>query len=126
MSENRSAKKQQVGRPFKKGQSGNPKGRPKGTFSLTTELKKQLAENPSAKEAIIERVLDMAVDGDLDAVKMVWERTDGRPKQEVAATVVTHTPVDLSKLSDEDLDLIHEKLASATLSPDDDDSDSDD
>ena len=34
---------------FKKGQSGNPKGRPKGTTSIANLIKKIGAENISAK-----------------------------------------------------------------------------
>lgn len=63
------------------------------------------------------------------AAAIFWLKTQGGPtwreRTAVEATVVAHTPVDLSKLSDEDLDLIHHKLASATLSTDDD-PDSDD
>jgi hypothetical protein len=37
-----SAKKQQrvIGRPFKKGQSGNPEGRPKGTENFSTKFRR--------------------------------------------------------------------------------------
>jgi hypothetical protein len=125
MSEKTTGKKQRGGRLFKPGQSGNPNGRPKGSVSLTVELRKQLSAKPELKEEIIDKVIELATAGNLDAIKLAWDRIDGRPKQEVAATVVTHTPVDLSKLSDDDLDLIHEKLATA-LTSEDDDSDSDD
>jgi hypothetical protein len=42
------------GKPFKPGQSGNPKGRPPGTLSLVTLLKKALQEegNEQMKNAI--------------------------------------------------------------------------
>jgi len=42
---NKSKKKQPGGRPFKKGQSGNPSGRPKGSKSFKTKLiEEKLAE----------------------------------------------------------------------------------
>ncbi len=35
---------------FKKGESGNPNGRPKGTISITTEIKKKLEQIPKGQK----------------------------------------------------------------------------
>ena len=35
---------------FKPGQSGNPRGRPKGTLNLKTDLQQELAERISVRE----------------------------------------------------------------------------
>ncbi len=72
---------------WKPGQSGNPKGRPKGSFSLVTLLKKKLEQMPGGKnktyaEYFIDRVLNKAIkDGDVSMMRDVLNRVDGMPKQ---------------------------------------------
>jgi len=77
-----------------KGQSGNPKGRPKG-ISITQELRKALEEiEPNTKETwlalTIKRILVKGVvDGDPIILKAIWEFIDGKPTQKIDATVKT-------------------------------------
>ena len=59
-----------MGKPFKPGQSGNPKGRPPGT-GKSAELKKLL--EPSAP-ALVEKVKQMALSGDTTALRLCLER----------------------------------------------------
>lgn len=69
-----------------KGQSGNPGGRPKGSVSLITELKRQLRENPDDAEDIVANLLHMAKQDDdraLRAIAQVFDRIDGTPVQRV-------------------------------------------
>lgn len=64
------------------------------------------------------------------AAAIFFLKTQGGPtwrERTVVEATVAHTPVDLTNLSDEDLDLIHSKLAGALAGVEDgDDSDSDD
>ena len=53
---------------FKKGQSGNPSGRPKKD---TANLKPLLAQHG---ESVLQKVIDAALDGDLTACKLVLDR----------------------------------------------------
>lgn len=78
-------------RPFRKGQSGNPAGRPKAVLSAA--LRKKLEEfDPRADgaqtnaERIAERVVALAVEGNLEAVKICLDRLEGRPRQSVTVT----------------------------------------
>lgn len=57
---------------FQPGQSGNPAGRPKGSSN------KQLAMLRDAVEQVLPLVLQRALDGDVDAQKLILER--GLPK----------------------------------------------
>ena len=83
-----SAQKQQervVGRPWEKGQSGNPAGRPPGSVSITAEIKRKLQEVPEGQqksylELLINRILKQAVvDGNEQMIKQIWSYIDGPP-----------------------------------------------
>jgi hypothetical protein len=69
---------------FSKGSSGNPGGRPKKT--LTILLKHKLDENLIAGdvkttigEYIVDQAIKLACCGDMQAIKWIFERVDGRP-----------------------------------------------
>ena len=57
---------------FKKGQSGNPKGKPKGTRNKATIAAKDLFEQNS--EAITQKIIDLALIGDMTALKLCLDR----------------------------------------------------
>lgn len=65
-------KKKAPAHAWKKGQSGNPKGKPYGTRNKATQMVLGLMEG--AAEEITKAVLDAARGGDLSAAKMVLER----------------------------------------------------
>ena len=71
----------QRGRPFAKGESGNPAGKPKGARHRTTILLETLMEDEA--EAITGAVIDLAKGGDLTAARLVLDRIlpvrKGRP-----------------------------------------------
>ncbi len=77
-----------VGKQFPKGESGNPNGRPKLT-KLTEALRQQIAEiNPDAPEetiaeAIAQTLIKLAIAGDVTAIKEVFDRAEGKPKQAI-------------------------------------------
>ena len=67
---------------FKKGQSGNPKGRPKGSFNLCTIFEKALREKVRIKEkgkhkvarkwdVAMTQLVNRAVGGDLAAIRLI-------------------------------------------------------
>lgn len=74
---------------FKKGQSGNPKGRPKSTL-LSDELRRRLAEvcpdDPEGRtwaEAIADTLIKRAIAGDVKAAKEICDRTEGKARPAV-------------------------------------------
>lgn len=77
--------KKQVGRPFQKGQSGNPAGRPKGSISITTEIKKKLEEMPKGSkktylDLLVATILKKAIeDGNEQIIRHIWSYIDGLP-----------------------------------------------
>lgn len=77
-------------RPWKPGQSGNPKGRPPKRYCLTSLLKEAMAEVcPQDKdkrtwaEVLTEKLLMMARKGDLGAIRLVFEYVEGKPTPRV-------------------------------------------
>ena len=71
---------------FAPGRSGNPKGRPKGSLSITAVIKKKLEEVPEGEkstylELLVEQILQRAIiEGDYQMIKQVWNYVDGTPK----------------------------------------------
>jgi hypothetical protein len=73
---------------WKKGQSGNPKGRPK-RGDTWAEIIRSMSEEVgdggiSKKEAIVSKLLDMALEGDIRAINCVLERVEGKAVAPVA------------------------------------------
>jgi len=57
---------------FPKGQSGNPKGKPKGTRNRTTIIAQDLLEGEA--EALVRKVVQLALEGDLTCLRICIER----------------------------------------------------
>ena len=77
-------------RPWRPGESGNPKGRPPRHECITSLLKEAMDKKcPSDKqkrtwaEVLTEKLLKMARSGDIAALRMIYEYVDGKPKQEI-------------------------------------------
>jgi hypothetical protein len=60
------------GRPFQKGQSGNPKGRPKGSRNKTTLIAQALIDGQA--EALVKKAVQLALEGDLTCLRICLER----------------------------------------------------
>lgn len=76
--------------PFKPGQSGNPKGRPKKGTALTDLLRMKMEMPssdfpgaPTVKDVITTKLIEMANGGDIAAMKYLMDRIDGTPTQVV-------------------------------------------
>jgi hypothetical protein len=60
------------GRPFRKGQSGNPAGRPLGARNAATQLAEALLDGEA--EALARKLVELALDGDTAMLKLAVER----------------------------------------------------
>ena len=96
--------KKQVGRPFQKGQSGNPAGRPKGSVSITTEIKRKLEETPKGQkktylELLVATILKRAIeDGNEQLIRQIWNYVDGMPKESRDITLETRPILQVSSV----------------------------
>ena len=93
---------------FKKGQSGNPGGRPKGTVSIEAELRKRLADGEDGEnivQALVTQALKQALRGDYKFFNLILERIDGR----IADRIAGHDGGPL--FTEEDMDRLKEYAA---------------
>ena len=96
---------------FKKGQSGNPNGRPKGTKNFKTDLKEELNEQVkiteggrealfSKQRAMVKRAIQKSINGDMRAfeilIKLDAQHLDSDSEE-----------VDTKRLSPDDQDIIN-------------------
>ena len=73
-------------KPFKKGQSGNPSGRPKKLPELDKLLADVLGEEKdgiTAAEAILKKLRAMAAAGNIRAAELLLDRGYGKAKQTI-------------------------------------------
>jgi len=72
---------------FKKGQSGNPKGRPKNLPDLKELLcdilNKESDDGRTSAEIILDKIRKLAEGGNLKAAEMLMDRSYGKVKQDV-------------------------------------------
>ena len=71
MSTDNTAGKQR-GRPFQKGQSGNPDGRPSGSRNATTIALETLLDGQAT--ALTQKAIDVALTGDIPALRLCLDR----------------------------------------------------
>ena len=80
--------------PWKKGESGNHKGRPPKGYSITGMMKEMLESNPDVKAKIGKKVAEKAMAGDITAVKLVWQYMDGMPLQGIELSGPDGSPME--------------------------------
>jgi len=77
---------------FKRGQSGNPTGRPKSQ-TLSEDLRARLKEQYPGKDdttygqMLAHKLVDLAIEGDIYAIKEIFDRTEGKPRQTVDVNI---------------------------------------
>jgi hypothetical protein len=70
MAEN--AARKQRGKPFKPGQSGNPAGKPTGTKNRATVMAQALFDGEA--ETLTRKIIELAMDGDMQALRVCVDR----------------------------------------------------
>ena len=82
---------------WKKGQSGNPNGRPKSGFALNeyiTDLANvELEDKKTMLEAVVAKVYEEALDGNMTAINFLADRILGKPSQSIGIKDVSDEPI---------------------------------
>jgi hypothetical protein len=82
---------------WKKGQSGNPNGRPKSGFALNeyiTDLANvELEDKKTMLEAVVRKVYEEALDGNMTAINFLADRVLGKPSQSIGIKDVSDEPI---------------------------------
>ena len=82
---------------WKKGQSGNPKGRPKSGFALneyiTNLANVELEDKKTMLEAVVGKVYEEALDGNMTAINFLADRVLGKPSQQIGIKDVSDEPI---------------------------------
>jgi hypothetical protein len=107
--------------PFPPGQSGNPKGRPKGARSVAKAFLEEIAQaaplpagkkgsgkTPTKLEAVVSAQIDKGIGGDNRAIEAVLDRMDSLEKEVRAANGPAFTSADREVIEE-----IHRRLVDA-------------
>lgn len=87
------AEKRVIGRPFPPGTSGNPGGRPARKL-VDLALEEQLEANNYAQAIeIAQALIAKAKSGDVAAIKLVAERTEGKALQKIEHSGTDGSPI---------------------------------
>ncbi len=70
-----------IGKQFKPGQSGNLNGRRNSAKDILNELLDTPKKDKTRRETIMNKLLMMAEHGNLNAIKEVLDRTDGKSRE---------------------------------------------
>lgn len=63
---------------FKKGGSGNPGGRPKGTPSFSAYVRQWFVSKPEDYDAIMAKIIERCKAGDFKFIDMLFDRMEGK------------------------------------------------
>lgn len=106
-------KKQPTSGSFKKGRSGNPKGRPKGVLNKVTLAAQTLLQGEA--EALTRKCVELALEGDTVAMRLCLERICP-PVKELPVEIKLPSVTSSEKLSKATAKILRE-VAAGNLTP---------
>ena len=95
---------------WRQGESGNPMGRPKQNETISELLRLRLFDkynrNKRNVDNIVSKLITLAISGNLQAIKIVFERIDGNIKDLPNEEYINNEPIDLNDIKKELKDLL--------------------
>ena len=94
-----------TGKGFMPGVSGNPKGRPEGSVSLTSMIKAKLEQmSPDGKrkalEVLAENIIQDALENNNKMRQLIWNYVDGMPRQGIDIKGELKTIIDKEQIDE--------------------------
>jgi hypothetical protein len=71
------------GTQWKKGQSGNPRGRRNAAKDILNQLLDAENDDRTKKEQLLSKLIDMGMNGDLGAIREILDRIEGKSKEHI-------------------------------------------
>jgi hypothetical protein len=109
------AAKMQRGKPFKAGQSGNPAGKAKGTRNAATVAMEALLDGQA--EALTQKVINMALEGDITALRLCLDRV--LPARKDRPVTFTLPPINTPQDAAATISAVLAAVAAGELTPSD-------
>jgi Family of unknown function (DUF5681) len=103
----------QRGRPFQKGQSGNPDGRPKGSRNATTLALENLLDGQAT--ALTQKAIDLALAGDMAALRLCLDRI--LPPRKDRPVTFTLPPIDSAQDAAATVSAVLAAVAAGEITP---------
>ena len=103
----------QRGRPFRPGESGNPKGRPKGARNRATLAAEALLEGEA--EALTRKAVELALAGDVTALRLCMERLV--PPRKERPVCLNLPPINSPEDAQRAVNVVLEAVAGGQITP---------
>ena len=103
----------QRGKPFAKGQSGNPEGRPRGSRNATTLALETLLDGQA--QALTQKAIDLALTGDMAALRLCLDRI--LPPRKDRPVTFTLPPIESAQDAAKTVSAVLAAVASGELTP---------
>ena len=103
----------QRGKPFQKGLSGNPAGKPKGTRNATTLALETLLDGQAT--ALTQKAIDLALTGDMAALRLCLDRI--LPSRKDRPVTFTLPPINSAQDAAATVSAVLAAVASGELTP---------
>ena len=103
----------QRGKPFQKGLSGNPAGKPKGTRNATTLALETLLDGQAT--ALTQKAIDLALTGDMAALRLCLDRI--LPPRKDRPVTFTLPPINSAQDAAATVSAVLAAVASGELTP---------
>ena len=91
-----------IGNRWKKGESGNPNGRRNAARDILNKILDTEIDDRTKREVLLDKLVSMANRGNLNAIKEVLDRTEGKSTEYVVTEEIK--PIRVLEFGDDELD----------------------